>query len=166
MALPLTRNTTYAPLSQVLSADLNAIQDMIVEGKHGVIRKIVPANFGQGTGASANGGRMILAANETVDVALGPLTVGDQITNVFIVLDAPDADDFVTFRLHDQGGTSVGALGSSTLGAGTKTDNVDITSPPLIIATGDMYALIVTADGSNSGSMQIFTVEYLVESTP
>lgn len=30
MALPVSRNTTYAPGSQVLSADLNAIQDLLV----------------------------------------------------------------------------------------------------------------------------------------
>jgi len=30
MALPTSRNTTYAPLSQVLSADLNAIQDLLI----------------------------------------------------------------------------------------------------------------------------------------
>ena len=39
MALPTSRNTTYAPGSDIRSADLNALQDCIVGGKHGLISR-------------------------------------------------------------------------------------------------------------------------------
>jgi hypothetical protein len=35
MALPLSRDTSYAPGSQVFSADLNNLQDSIISGAHG-----------------------------------------------------------------------------------------------------------------------------------
>ena len=52
MALPLTRNTTYAALSQVLSADLNDIQDQTVNGFHGSITGRVAAVEGELIGAA------------------------------------------------------------------------------------------------------------------
>lgn len=43
MTLPDTRNTTYAALSQVLSADINDIQDKIIDGSHGEQTLFIPA---------------------------------------------------------------------------------------------------------------------------
>lgn len=37
MALPASRNRTYAPGVDIASADLNALQDCVVAGKHGVL---------------------------------------------------------------------------------------------------------------------------------
>lgn len=46
MALPVSRNTTYTALSQVQSADLNAIQDMIIGGRHGARTLVLgPGSF-------------------------------------------------------------------------------------------------------------------------
>ena len=46
MALPSSRNTTYAIGSDIRSADLNAIQDCIIGGKHGSRKVFIPA-FGR-----------------------------------------------------------------------------------------------------------------------
>lgn len=49
MSLPASRNTTYAGGSQVKSADLNDLQDKVVDlngGKHGTRPRIVPWHFG------------------------------------------------------------------------------------------------------------------------
>lgn len=54
MALPSSRNTTYAAGSDIRSADLNAIQDCIVSRKHGVLSfPIDPGAFLSSTTATA-----------------------------------------------------------------------------------------------------------------
>lgn len=59
MALPLSRNRTNAPGSQIFSADLNDLQDCIVGGKHGQITR----RFGP-------------SAITTTDPSLVPITIG------------------------------------------------------------------------------------------
>jgi hypothetical protein len=44
MALPSSRNTTYAPGADIRSADLNAIQDCIIGGKHGTRELAIDAS--------------------------------------------------------------------------------------------------------------------------
>lgn len=53
MALPTSRNTTYAPTSMVKSVDLNDIQDCITGGKHGYVwQPIEPLQSATATGGS------------------------------------------------------------------------------------------------------------------
>ena len=57
MSLPSSRNTTYAPGSQVLSADLNAIQDGVVNlyaGYHQQITIQIPAVLGSAQDSTAS----------------------------------------------------------------------------------------------------------------
>lgn len=42
MALPTSRNTNYAPGSDIKSVDLNALQDCFVAGRHGLLTKWYP----------------------------------------------------------------------------------------------------------------------------
>lgn len=54
MALPTSRNTTYAAGSQVKSADLNALQDQFIGGKHPLMTlQVSPAAFRAGAGVGA-----------------------------------------------------------------------------------------------------------------
>lgn len=52
MALPITRNTTYTAATPPRSADLNAIQDAIVGGKHGQILQLIPPSAVQSQAAT------------------------------------------------------------------------------------------------------------------
>jgi len=53
VTLPLARSTTYGANSQILSADLDLVQDCIVAGRHGqLVRKIPVAD---GTYSASNG---------------------------------------------------------------------------------------------------------------
>jgi hypothetical protein len=46
MALPISRNTTYSASTEVKSADLNDLQDMIVSGRHGEYEVFLPSSYG------------------------------------------------------------------------------------------------------------------------
>lgn len=85
MALPASRNTTYAPGSQVKSADLNAIQDCIIAGHAGTRRvgmsDVQPIlgtdttwkhTFGQAFGSATS---FAISFHKSFD-----LTVGDVVT--------------------------------------------------------------------------------------
>jgi hypothetical protein len=52
MALPFSRNTTYTAGDPILSADLNAIQDCIVAGKHGDLVLLLSAAAGMAPSAA------------------------------------------------------------------------------------------------------------------
>ncbi len=132
MALPLTRNTTYADGSPALAPDLNDIQDCIITGKHGDRVLIVPAcafqihapaaNIAAGTIPSCDGKQWEFA---TVSGLLGGISaplglpVGKRIKSVDWVLNkASDATAMVLrLRKHVLGGGSV-----STTNLVTNTD--------------------------------------------
>lgn len=82
MALPTSRNTTYAALSQVKSVDLNAIQDAIVEHK----RPSVPRSMSP-YGGMVTAGTWTFSANHITSGGAGAefraslfLEAGDRIT--------------------------------------------------------------------------------------
>lgn len=96
MPLPTSRNTTYAPGSQVKSADLNALQDEIIEGGHGDKILLIPATdfmvnpaaaaANYNAAASANHGWTSDNTNgQTVEAAIR-LHVGDRISSLRVYL--------------------------------------------------------------------------------
>lgn len=89
MALPTSRNRTYAPGSQLFSADLNDLQDCIVADKHGARWQFFTAGrgvqevnvaFDQPTVGTFNGG--LRATGATTYVMPLSLPVGTRISNM------------------------------------------------------------------------------------
>jgi hypothetical protein len=134
MTLPASRNTTYAPGSQVNSADLNAIQDQIVAVnatrlKAGPRRlEVLNARVTSGSATfNALGGFLIATASFTGSVLL-ELAAGERLLQMRARID-PAAAGSVTMELHRiTDGVTSGVLASAvTVGAALQT----ITIPAL-----------------------------------
>ncbi len=124
MAWPLTRIRTYAPGDDVVSADLNAIQDEIIAGGHGLKTKIIPAVAG-------------CPSNETQDWGLTSdlnvrLEAGDPDGwSIPITLDIGERIRAVRARIEDGSGSStlrltvlaVDDISSVTVGATDDSDD-------------------------------------------
>lgn len=92
MALPLSRNTTYAPSAQVKSADLNDIQDQIIDiwGKVVAAGEIVISASDAQIQAVAAGANVYNAVNDEITMGTAqhranfpiPLPVGHRILNI------------------------------------------------------------------------------------
>lgn len=87
MALPTSRNTTYAPSSPILSADLNALQDMITGNKH-PLREVPLAaaawTMEAGGTTSLGDGRWTIGALSILAVSI-PVFVGERVRNVNLI---------------------------------------------------------------------------------
>lgn len=84
MAWPNDRLTTYAPDSEVESADLNALQDAIIDGQHGEETVVVPPSAAQ-TSDIAEFSAVAWSSRDSAvaTVVYGlPLAVGDRVTAV------------------------------------------------------------------------------------
>jgi len=121
MTLPISRNTTYAPGSQVRSADLNAIQDQIVALTQPHRRHIPPCSGANsiGSGIFGNAGAWQSAAG--TDLLTVPLMVneGERITRVDVRLNPNGATAMTcTLRRHNEDGstTNVTSQNSDTSG--------------------------------------------------
>jgi hypothetical protein len=95
MSLPTSRNTTYAPAAQVKSADLNALQDMIIGMKwpshwrwRGAIRGGIETNIVYDNGAGSSWGIAKASAGtaKLYGLALDALPVGTRITAMGLVI--------------------------------------------------------------------------------
>jgi hypothetical protein len=100
MPLPASRESTYAPGSQVKSADLNAIQDQIITAHfHGNRSFEVHAAGGQGTNAAisaANG--YLLSSGAGVWWIPMRFNVGDRIRS--LVVRGDDSGSSLTMQLY------------------------------------------------------------------
>jgi hypothetical protein len=117
MALPTSRSTTYAALSQVKSADLNLIQDCIIDGKHGDRVRNIHVLTGYSIGATAVFGG---GAPYIDKVALG--------TGAFVVpLDFTQGDRIKTITV-------------SVFGNGAADLAVDLRKTPAAVTTASVIA--------------------------
>jgi hypothetical protein len=128
MPLPTSRERNYAPLSQLVAADLNAIQDGIV--RHEVAQRANRSRTYQMTEAwphpftVAAGTGYATAVSGIIRVPLWRLLAGERITSVACRLVDNNPSDHVTlklFRLDDTAvspsGTQVGSTQTSVNGS-------------------------------------------------
>lgn len=123
MALPDSRNTTYAAGSQVKSADLNDVQDKIVDlhvGKRSHTYSLrVSVTGGRGVGTFADGGYEA-SAGETLKVPI-PVDAGERIASVSARVAGQPSFGTGTVTLdvrkcEDGGSASLGTADSGTSG--------------------------------------------------
>lgn len=163
MALPLSRNTTYAPLSQVLSFDLNDIQDQIIAGNHAAQRRITTGAAGNSDDATFPFGIWRLAATQTLSIPLW-LVDGDTLQDMFITISvSSDTDDFVTFSLV-RGGVGIWAAQATGTGSlGLRRDENTNNSDELVDIGSEIsssYRASIVADAGNNGDIEIHQIDY------
>lgn len=147
MSLPDSRNTVYAALSQLQSADLNDLQDMIID-LYAEKPLLVPASLGVPNGtwifnqhAESNGGTALV-------VMLLGLQVGDRIMSVDVRLMTADGDDDIVVQLGNSVDDTDNALASETsTGSGWQTVTLDGSSStpltvPHTVVEGVYYVLV------------------------
>lgn len=142
MALPDSRNTTYAPGVQVKSADLNDLQDAIINAAHGDILMQLPVTrppdghelsvVGHFVTPTADGNRI------AIDV---PLKDNDVLKAVYAIFRNPDSKQArvdVRKRTYT-GATDDGAGGVTSLGTFPQFATASNTFLQLIGASGINY---------------------------
>jgi len=165
MTLPLSRDITLANGTQIPSTLINALQDAIVGGRHGEIRRIVPASAGSPEnstdGFSCVGGSLQLSSGTAWNIPLVGLEVGSILHEVYLVTQVTDADDYFDYGFYNRS-SGLGAVDTTTLGAATHTDPVDITGAPLTIASGMSLGVVVSPDAGNNSFDIVHSIEYVV----
>lgn len=138
MALPDSRNTTYAADSQVLSADLNDIQDCIVEGKHGARTHFLSAARAIFNGSAAEidiGAELIWLSSGIINGYCPiPAKLGDRVTAVEVYVEDSGAVT-VTAKLY---------LVNVTDGSVTPVDVTPVTAGTAVRTTLAFVGLPVT----------------------
>jgi hypothetical protein len=166
MGLPYRRNTTYAALSLVKSADLNDIQISIVslntngggrsERDFGIMAKsFIPANpatFDYGTYSAGDGTWIEMQLNETLIHDL-QIDSGETITKIEFSLQSLVTAVSFDYKLRRrQIGSGVTGFADVTTGSVTLTGVTQLAEllPNVVVASGYVYQLYVklTADAS------------------
>lgn len=152
--LPASRNTTYTPGSPVLSADLNALQDMVVGNKSPSFTDwhapSTPNSLGSGN-SMANGGIALGTTGEFVGMPLGPIREGTRITAFSVRLLGGAIGKTVSFNLvAGTGGTLLGTLAITTTSASFATYTLTL-GTPYVITPGDALSLNQSALSNQSG---------------
>jgi hypothetical protein len=176
MSLPLTRNTTYSAGSQVKSADLNDLQDMIIGKKHGSISRVYPASLGIGDGTAGLtydngyiGGGIGHWTNVNAPATHGivdfpiDLVVGEIITAITIYLHTGGAaGEDITGRIYDSdmAGSLTKINGDKVSGITSGFETISWTTAdagiPLTVVDGHSYFLSCElGGGSTAGEVAI-----------
>lgn len=185
MALPTSRNRTYAALSQLVSGDVNDLQDWIVNlyaGKHGDRTKLItPSDFG--AGGSAYGGwtaelsgspsTFFLKPTGTDNLAIAiPLEVGERIKELHVYVYANDTNSIImeAYKQSIVGGSAPGAgvqLGSTqTINtASTNIRKMSITGLTETIAADTKYLIYLLSNTTN-GNVHRFYAATVVYDRP
>lgn len=160
MSLPSSRNTTYVASDPIKSADLNALQDCIVSGKHGELEKFFPCTEAQIV-SGAGPTRVYDAANIPVIQASGagqvivqaiPLPVGCR----FPVSNGPQvyykrAGGTLTFKLFEVDGSipSRTQRGNTlSVAAGTTFTFTGFTSFPAVVLSSHEWLMVEWTSGA------------------
>jgi len=172
MALPLSRNRTYAAGSPVVAADMNDLQDQIValQGQIAALQ----TSLGSGTlvvngcdcyvdgsvDVDSHGLAVLLDASARASWTV-PVLVGRRLTAVRIQLIESAAGPTVcTATLYSK--TGAAAVGTSTgfaaTGPGDNTHAVLTLTPNLVLAAGTVYYLRAASTGG--GTVAIRRVEF------
>ncbi len=171
MTWPATRLTTYAPNSQVKSADLNAIQDSLIALYVSRTRKIsgfegVVAELGGGGPSweqqSGSGYMESISGDSLLTFGLG-LNVGDRVTAVRFRWRATGTADFFTgsFMRSDGAGarTVLGSVASTTGGSlDNETKTLTVSGDDGLFAagaTGLYLAVHATTDAMRFYSLEV-----------
>lgn len=172
MALPLTRNTTYAPGSEVKSADLNAIQDEIIAIHEDTRELPISVHGGQsiddvtGTPVPMLPGNSSLVSSTTTarrwrgDIRL---PVGARLLAV-TVYGNPGSDAVAEaftakiWRTHHDGtartqlSTTKTSTGTAATSIGWTTADTDFTPSGFTLVTGEAYYIEVDLPVSSSAA--------------
>jgi hypothetical protein len=162
MSLPTSRNTTYAPGSQVKSADMNACQDGII-ALAGPRTLMIPAVIGRPSLPGewpAFGALEVIDTTATAIAYLIPLLVeSGQLVTISITLSQVNAVAGGTVILgrapHSGGGTTTVVTTAIPTVAGTQTFTV-VTNHAVVV--DNAYALYVQF-GAGSGDRTIRSVK-------
>jgi hypothetical protein len=153
MSLPTSRNTTYAAGSQVKSADLNDLQDCIVDSIHSDRVLMLGAAAGQSapgewvyySGITTTTARWKPTAQGDVALFPLPLRAGDRIRSIAGYI-KDTTSKVIGVRLYKTvGSTAVTTTPTSeTSSAGDASVQViEVTAIDLTVADGDLYSIAV-----------------------
>lgn len=165
IGLPYRRARTYSALSQVKSADLNAIQDTLRYGRHGKRTKtIAGAAFVQASGTThdyTSGGEL----RGTPVNALGSLglNVGDRILEVRVYLkDSATGPTTVRMTLASTTTAGVQTPIANVTSAGSGADQtLSLTGLSTTITAANGYALLMaTISGSAQSTIRFVEIDY------
>lgn len=128
MSLPESRNTSYAASSPIKSADLNDLQDCIIDGKHGLKYMTIPAiagHYASGWSIIGNGNRLESTGAAVLFLPVAPTFVGDRLSDLVIFHYGNAAADIDGIDLYTVAPLPSGtATSRNTSGTGT------VTNPP------------------------------------
>jgi hypothetical protein len=164
MALPTSRNRNYADGVVVEPSDLDDFQDAIIGGKHGQIRYVIPAIVGHSqNGAFSDLPQWGLGAGDDLVIAV-PVIVGMRLYDLNVQSAIVSTDtDVVAFQLFNRG-VSVGSPANTTTGdLDPHSDAADLGSVPIAITVNHNLGVVLSADGGNSGNVNIFAIDFLVD---
>ena len=151
MALPASRNTTYAAGSQIKSTDLNDLQDCVINGKHGLATRLIAALGGQ---SSTTAGTVPGSTSVRTGASGGTyyrqfdIDVGKRIVNVRVRLKDNAGTTCTVALMRDVDGTqtSISAVGTS---AGTNVyQTLTASAINHTVTTGGQYAFAFTFGGA------------------
>ena len=162
MALPTSRNTTYiAGVSEVKSADLNDIQDKIVDLNNRFTSEETCILGAKGNGPSAT-------------IGTDGSIISSSAGFIFIPVDLPVGTELtsMTFTGLRSGGTnpnyliretvnSTGAVTDTLMAIGTSASRESLTSAiSVTMLTGRTYSLKVEAGGSSTATLFMVSVSW------
>ncbi len=181
MPLPMSRDKTVTPGDPIDAQLLNALQDCIVNGSHGlrtdaysVDRRLVPSGGTGGTtwvvdGTSASPGSIAESANAQIcHVVFKPPPVGNVITGAAMKVKDGGGTSLVRMELYAASLSESGALvlGSvTTIGSGAI---VTLDIPPLLTYTvvkGERLYAAFVATGGGSAQRRVYEA-YLTHFRP
>jgi hypothetical protein len=181
---PPTRNTTYAALSQVKSADLNALQDAIIQDAHGSVSRWVNLQAIKDGSSGSPENTLRAAVNPSFFYFNGgngarlrhilPLKVGEKLTQVDFHLYDNDAvatlNAYVTTTAVGDGASppgSDGYISSLATGAGSSALIQVLTTGAIsVVASATLLAAVevsLTGTPSADTDLRIYGIRYTSE---
>lgn len=179
MALPNDRDATISSATQIPSTLLNNIQDMIIGGKHGEVRRLMPASMFYNTvtddaDLSFNLGTEgytweFTGAGGDLAGALS-LNVGERIKDMFVTVQPGTVGDSMRFILFDNNSTTNSTANHDTQTASaTKVREADplaagsIGPPPIIISAAEDAMTYAVVNNTLTSLMLFFGCDFLVD---
>lgn len=161
MALPLSRDVTFAAGSQVPSATLNSLQDGIIERQHGSLVQMISAEdfvltggatYNDGSGGPVASVIRFAAGSEFAHCAL-PFPDGTSIDQIAIYGEQTVTADAVTAILNIGSRTSAFATGSNTTLGTSATTGAPwsiVYSTPFVINVANVYKIRLASGGATA----------------
>jgi hypothetical protein len=157
MPLPTSRNTTYAAGSQVLSDDLNDLQDCIIQDAHDERTIVIPCVSGNGDGAIFDApGRVEADPNDSSVDLYFPivLPVGSRITNWVLRCRDSSGVSFLAqlVRLLNDGTMTAHSNSDSSGGAAADEDVTPGTFAAYTVVATEAVGIRVTPNSNSAGT--------------